>query len=215
MEARTLVVGLILISIGIALYATWALWLYTRVDRPVDIPISMAMGHIKSPILKINRSAPYEIEIEVQKNIPFDTLNCLLGTAMAPRSTALQQCPDRPSVVNMSWALTSKGETIARGSSQDRRSGDWSNNSIARLLGTFQGQRGRSYELSVDVLADGSALSAGDPHLKVEVSSAVYEDDAVGSAILFFAMVALVVLGGVLVLASYIKARRARSVAEQ
>jgi len=136
-------VGLIFLFVGIGVYGMWALWLGTRTERPVDIPISMAIGHVRTRELKVNMNAPYIIEVEVQKEkIPFETLNCLLGMTMAPTSTDLLECPDRPSVMKASWVLMSNGEIVARGSSDDYRGGGWMNDSISRELGRFQSQSG-------------------------------------------------------------------------
>jgi hypothetical protein len=179
--------GLILVTAGIALYGTWVLWLGTRTERPVDIPMLMAVGHVRVPEFKLNLTAPFTIMINVQKTIPFETLNCLLGTASARASTDIGDCPDRPSVVKASWVLTSDGQTVARGSSEEYRSGAWMNDSISRELGDFQGQRGRRYVLDVDVLTDGSALAPGNPRLKVEVHPMVYEGHAVLSVFFFLA----------------------------
>jgi len=205
-------VGIVFICAGIAFYGARILWLSTRANRPVNIPISMAVGHVRTPIFKVNRNAIYEIEIEVQKAIPFETLNCLLGTAMGSNSTTLQECPDRPSVVKVSWVLSSEGQNLARGSTDDFRSGAWGNESISRSLGTFRSQSGRPYVLDVDVLADGSALGAGNPHLKVEVSSVVAEDEIVGSAILLVAVMVAVLVGVILLLVSFFRTRRARNI---
>jgi len=131
-------VGFLLVLVGIGTYGVWILWRLTRADQPVDVPISMAVGHIRAREFRINQNAPYTIGIEVQKTIPFDTLNCLLGMAMGRSSTALQECPDTPSVVKASWVLTSSGYIVARGSSDDYRSGAWMNGSISRELGHFQ-----------------------------------------------------------------------------
>ncbi len=209
--SRTKLVGLIFLCVGIGVYGSWVLWLATRTERPVNIPISMAVGHVRTREFKLNMSAPYTIEVEVQKKIPFDTLNCLLGMTMAPRSTALQECPDRPSVVKASWVLASDGHVVAHGSSDDYRSGAWANGSISRELGHFQGQSGRRYVLDVDVLADGSSLTPGNPRLKVEVHPEVYEGNMVWSAILFLAMGVMVLVGAILLVVSFIKNRRGRS----
>ena len=97
----------------------------------------MAVGHVRTEF-RLNLSASYTIQVEACKTIPFDTLNCLLGTAMPqPSSTALGDCADRPSVVNASWTLTSGGQIVAHGSSDDHRAGAWANDSISRYLGTF------------------------------------------------------------------------------
>lgn len=208
--SSTKATGMTLILVGIVAYGLWVVWLSTRNNRPVDIPIKMAVGHVNTPSFKVNRNAPYDIEIEVQKRIPFDTLNCLLGTAMQPHSTDLQECPDKPSVVKASWVLTSDGQIVAHGSSEDHRYGAWTNDSIARELGSFQSESGRSYALSVDVLSDGSALAPGNPHLKVEVFPSVYEDEMVGSALVMLFSILLVLVGGILLLISFVRNRRAR-----
>jgi hypothetical protein len=209
--SRTKLVGLIFVCVGIGVYGTWVLWLTTRTERPVNIPISMSIGHVRTREFKLNINAPYTIEVEVQKNIPFDTLNCLLGMTMAPRSTDLQECPDSPSVVKASWVLTSNGQVVAQGSSDDYRSGAWMNDSISRELGHFQSQSGRRYVLDVDVLADGSSLAPGNPRLKVEVHPEVYEGNIVWSYILFLAMGAVVLVGAIFLVVSFIKDRRGRS----
>jgi hypothetical protein len=172
----------------------------------------MAIGRIRTREFKLNMNAPYVIEVEVQKaKIPFETLNCLLGMTMAPASTDLQECPNRPSVVKASWVLTSSGQIVARGSSDDYRSGGWMNDSISRELGHFQSRSGRRYVLDVDVLADGSSLNPANPRLKVGVDPGVYEGNMVWSAILFLAMGVLVLVGSILLVISFIKNRRVRS----
>lgn len=204
--------GFTFVAVGISLYGAWVLWLLTRTERPVNIPIPMTIGHIRTREFKLNLNAPYTIQIEAQKTIPFETLNCLLGTSMAPTSTDLQDCPNIPSVVKATWILTSEGQVVAKGSSDDYRSGAWMNDSISRELGHFQSQRGRRYVLDIDVLADGSSLAQGNPRLKVEVHPEVYEGNIAWSAILFLAMGLLVLVGSILLVVSFMNTRRKRSV---
>jgi hypothetical protein len=210
--SRTKLVGFILVSGGVALYGTWTAWLTTRANRPVDVPISMAVGHVRTREFKVNLKALYTIEIEVQKKIPFDTLNCLLGLGMSSTSSALQECPDRPSVVKASWTLTSDGQIVASGSSNDDRSGGWGNDSISRILGNFHSENGRRYVLDVDVLADGSSLAPGNPRLKVKVHPMFYEDVIVGGAAVSLTALVLVLIGGILLVISFVKNRHTRNV---
>jgi hypothetical protein len=208
---RPNLVGVIFLVVGVGASGTWVLWLTTRTERPVNIPVSMAIGHVRTSEFKLNMSAPYTIGIEVQKTIPFDTLNCLLGMAMARASTALEECPDRPSVVKASWVLTSDGQTVAQGSSDDYRGGAWMNDSISRELGHFESQSGRRYVLDVSVLADGSSLALGNPRLKVEVHPEVYEGYMIWSAVLFLAASVLVLVGIILLIVSWRRNRGWRS----
>lgn len=85
------------------------------------------------------------------------------------------------------------------------------NDSISRDLGYFQSQTGRRYVLDVDVLEDGTSLTPGNPRLKVEVHPEVYEGHMVLSAILFLAMGLLLAFGAILLVVSFIKNRRGRS----
>lgn len=204
----TKIVGLIFLALAIALFATWDVWISTRTEVPVDIPVAMAVGHVHTPEFKVNLSTTYIVEIEVKKTIPFDTLNCLLGLGMMTMSSDLQECPDRPSVVKASWTLTSGGRLVASGSSDDHRYGGWGNDSISRELGRFHSESGSKYALDVDVLSDGSALAPGKPRLKVEVHPEVYEGDAVWSFFVFSAGGILVLIGALLLIVSYLRNRR-------
>lgn len=202
-QRRTNFLGVIFLVVGIGVLGTWNLWLTARTVLPVNIPVSMAIGHVRTSEFKLNLNAPYTIGIEVKKTIPFDTLNCLLGTAMPhSSSTALGECPDRPSVVKASWILTSDGQTVARGSSDDHRTGAWMNESIARHLGSFQGQSGRRYVLDLNVLTDGSSLDRGNPRLIVE---AVLDDVAysITSGIILLGTAALALVGIILMIVSW------------
>lgn len=211
MVRPTKLAGLILIGLAVAVYAACGVWSATRTYVPVNLPITMAVGHIRTPEFKVNLSATYLIEIEVQKKIPFDTLNCLLGLGMSDTSSALQECPDRPSVVKASWKLTRNGQMVASGSSDDERLGGWGNDSISRYLGYFKSQSGQGYVLDVDVLADGSVLAPGSPRLKVQVNPGVYEDAAVWSAILLLVFGVLALIGVILLVISFIQNRRIKA----
>jgi hypothetical protein len=209
---RTSFVGLIFVLLGIGSYVSWAVWLHTRVTRPVYLPMSMTTGHFRTPEFKVNLNAPYTIEVEVEKkNIPFDTLNCLLGTSMGPTSSELRECDSKPSVLRASWVLTSEGQTVAQGSTDYHRSGVWGNDTIARGLGGFQSQSGRQYVLDVDLLSDGASLAPGNPRLKVEVSLAFSKDVTVGGAFVSFVSLVLVLIGWVLLVISFRTNRHLRN----
>jgi hypothetical protein len=130
---------------------------------------------------------------------------------MGRTSSALQECPDKPSVVKASWILTGDGHPVARGSSDDYRSGGWMNGSISRELGHFQSQSGQRYVLDVNVLADGSSLNPGNPRLKVGVHPEVYEGRIVWDFMIFLAMGLFVLVGIILLIVSSRKNRRERS----
>lgn len=69
--SRRALVGLILVIGGIAMYGGWHLWVATRIEVPLRMPISMAIGQVRSREFSVNISDPYSIGIEVETKIPF------------------------------------------------------------------------------------------------------------------------------------------------
>ena len=186
--------GIGCLALAITTFGGWVLWLETRINRPVYVPVSVSVSHVHVPEFRINLSGLYEISIEAKKTIPFDTLNCLLGMSMPS-----EKC-DVPPVVRASWVLTSNGVVVAKGVSDTEKGGAWATDTIERQIGGFQGDRNRRYVLDVDFTADRSALAATDPHLAVEITSDFHEGNLWISYCLFsicslVALVGLVLLG--------------------
>jgi hypothetical protein len=69
------------------------------------------------------------------------------------------------------------------------------------ILGSFDGEDGMRYVLDVEFLDDGSALAMADPHLKVEVTAAFYDDALWGQLDWFWPWVTVAFLGLVLLIA--------------
>jgi hypothetical protein len=198
----------VLIVFGVGVFEIWFSWPQTDINKPIDIPISIAAGHVLTPEFRVNVDRLYTIEVVAKKTIPFDTLNCLLGM---PQPGTQKQC-ERSSVIKAAWTLRSDGTTVAQGTSEaDSGGGGWSDDDIARGIGSFRSEKGRNYVLDVNFLTDGAALSATDPHLKVEVSTDYYERDAWFGLILMWSCAALVVFGTLLLGVSSIRSLRSRS----
>jgi hypothetical protein len=189
--------GISLIAIGISVYGAWILWVQTAINVPIDMPISMAVGQVRTVPFKVNRNRLYTIRIVAKKTIPFDTLNCLLDMSIERPS----QCK-QPSVIKANWTLTSDGIIVAQGVSDTDSGGGWAADCIEREIGYFHSERGRNYLLNVNILADGTLLSETDPHLKIEVSRDYYEGEGWIYLILICTCVPLAILGLILLIAS-------------
>jgi hypothetical protein len=197
-------IGIGFISAAILTFAGWILYLETRHLVPVKMPVAMSIGHIRTNEFTINIRAPYEIDVEVEKKIPFDTLNCLLG--MSPPLT--KNCSDAPEVVNATWILSIDGKVSAQGSSVDDKGGAWANDTISREIGRFDGEPGRKYRLDVDILTDGSRLARGNPRLTVSVVSDFVEGAMFETAFLVYPIVGGLVLAGlVMLIISFVRKR--------
>jgi hypothetical protein len=161
--------GISAICLGVVVFGGYALWEQTRTTRPVYMRVSMVPGHVHTPEFSVNLRGLYTIEVEAEKRIDFDTLNCLLGMSMEASKCV------KPSVIKASWVLTSKGKLVSKGESDADKGGGWANDTISREIGSFETEKGKPYVLDVTIIEDGAALAITDPHLKVEVQSDFYE----------------------------------------
>ena len=152
--------------------------------------VSLAPGEVTTPQFRVNLSGQYTIEIEAKKTIRFETLNCLLGMSTIPD----QKC-DGPSVIGANWTLMSGGKVVQTGASDADDGGGWTNDTIARELGTFWLRKGQVYVLHTQFATDGRALAPTDPHLKIEVQLDFYEGTMYTSYFLLRGCEGMVILG--------------------
>jgi hypothetical protein len=72
-------IGVALILIAAAIYGGWEWWMATRTWVPLDMPVSLAQGHIRSPEFKINLDAGFWIFVEVETKVDDEGVSCLTG----------------------------------------------------------------------------------------------------------------------------------------
>src|SRR6266571_4926391 len=95
-------IGVALILTGVALHVGWARWAATRTWVPLDIPIPLSRGHIKTGEFKINLESTYWMEVEVERKFDFDGVPCLLGFGF-------DECKNIPGVLKALWSLSNEG----------------------------------------------------------------------------------------------------------
>ena len=180
-------VALGFVVVGVTLYADSQYWLATRILAPLDIPISLSRGHIRTPEFRTNLDAVYYVSIEIQTTSAIPNLECLMWG-----------CDQTPAIFSVKWTLT--GDEQAEWRSNDYMSGSFhETGSAERHLGWLMLSGGR-HTLDIDVLSDTSVLNKGNPRLKVETywdgrsGLSRYEPPA--------ASVVLVVIGGIVLLLS-------------
>ena len=107
-------VGLLFVLIGPIWIGAWASWDSTRLWAPLDVPISLASGHLRSPEFEINVASTYTVGVAV--NWPsfndYEAVTNMLGSSLG----------NSPSVVGISWRLSSGRRVVASGNS-DRATG--------------------------------------------------------------------------------------------
>jgi len=156
MSARwTARIGLLCLLIVLVLPTTWGWWAGSRSWIPLEIPISLAPGHIKTEF-SVNLSSTYEVQIVLDEQADSLETSCLLGTAYV-------DCSGR-TVLRADWTLQNEGRVVSRGRSDTARRIF----SLGDGIGTFNGQKSKHYSLDLEILADSSAVNSANPHLRIQ-----------------------------------------------
>lgn len=186
--------GLLLVAVGIAIYAGWNMWIKTRRLVPLDVPISWSAGQNVYSTFRLNLGAMYLIEIKAEQTIPPGQLNCLMGVEGNPTD-----CKGMPSALDATWTVSCEGVDVARGTSAQPHSTPTQATGITRVIGEFQGKAGQRYDLQVNFASAGRGLAAAHPRLRVAVASIAYTD-LDSEAVLAFSIAFVCVLFGVTLL---------------
>lgn len=153
----------VLIGFFASIFLAGMVLLLTNANQSIAFQFNLRPGNAASPEFRVHADGSYLVELEVERTLPFEQLNCLLG--ISPSNA--QGC-ELPTVVDINWRVTSQHDVIAEGSSRERASGFWGER-IGRTLGTFPAKRGREYVLHVETMKDASALAVTNPRLAVRM----------------------------------------------
>ncbi len=197
-------VGIFALILGAALSASIYIWAGMMNAVPLDIPVSLLVGHIRTPDFRPSVNITYDIDIAFDSGIPLDKLNCLIGMNLQ----SVQPCTNQPSVLNVNWMLMRDGQNIASGSSTETVMAGYSYNKTARHIGNFRAEHGRKYSLELDVLQDGAQLGRANPRLQVVPFLNSYEGRLLLAGLTFCLGILGVVVGIAMILISRIRKMR-------
>lgn len=140
--------GIILVVLGVAAYASIQHWMVTRIFVPVNIPVSLSPGHIKTGPFHVNLRNTYSPWIHVDGGLcGYPPPNCNFYTGPYTQ-----------------WVLRRNGRVVK----------EWQERSLFDAM--FRGidiEKG-TYDLSVNVLADASCLNGLHPTLRLEADESPY-----------------------------------------
>lgn len=172
-------IGLGLMLAGACICGGWSAWMATRTWVPLDMPLSLGRGHVRSPEFKINVDAGFWVYIEVGTKPDPDGVACLVGYASDYcRKNNVRE-------LRASWTLSDSGRVVARGSTDTYTGVRGGMLSKARGLGEFVVPKGDHYVLDVDLRDDNGVFNAGHPSLIAENYYWGYEEQR--APIFFFA----------------------------
>jgi len=170
--SRRYAAGLAIIAVGLLPVVGLSIWHATLNTIPVYKPVPLSVGHIRQSF-RVNFSGTYTMRIEVERKLPHRTIQCLMGIRdYVPEG----ECKNITPVLNFTWTLAQDGRTLESGSSASATGGAYTTDTVADQFAWFEGKRGHSYILDMDILEDGSALSVANPKLRVGVDESYYED---------------------------------------
>lgn len=135
-------IGLGLVLVGMCWFGTWAWWAATRIWTPLQMPISLSQGHIRTTEFKINLEGAYVLYVEFSP--VFDNGSGAGGL----------RCPSP--LPRTAWSFSKRGQVITSGKGGGNEA----------LGGMFSASAGR-YTLDLDVRDDGSCLNAASPRLVI------------------------------------------------
>ena len=175
LRARTLI-GLGLAILGMGSFVIVKRWIDTRIFVPVDIPVSLTAGHIRTGPFRINVEQGYSIWIDFDQSTYFNPMCSSYST------------------LKTTWTLYRDGRVQTQWDAPVLQDG---------YLEGFNATKG-FYDLDVHVLADASCLNANRPRLRVVTSrddDSFYAGVVLWTGAIFFVIgISLVVLdwrGGV------------------
>jgi hypothetical protein len=144
----------------------------------------------RSPEFRVDQKTSYLVELEVDRKIPFDELNCLLGESISQKPCAVK------SVVDIQWVLMNGFKEIASGTSRNEKGGGYGP-TITKTLGRFEGSPRTPYVLQVTSLMDGSALTPAGPRIVVQVHPMNYKGYFVVAQLMAMLAMGIAVIGGI------------------
>jgi biopolymer transport protein ExbD len=148
-RASTLI-GLTMTILGMMSFVIAERWIDTRIFVPVDIPVSLAAGHIRTGPFKINLKDEYQVRIKTGWESYFDP-----------------NCPTNMQLPKADWFLYKDGQLVKKRTGSEPFD----------YLGSFEGENG-TYELDLEIQSGSACLDPGHPRLLVYTNKVDYEDDA-------------------------------------
>ena len=129
----------------------------------VDIPISLAVGTVKTPEFVAKHNL-YFMQIQTQWLLPTVELRCKMGFGVVPPT---DKCRAQ-SVLEVEWRVLDGENVVAHGSAGGMSPEfEAEKDYLARYIGQFQGQSKHRYVVELTFTKDGSSLNVTNPRLIV------------------------------------------------
>ncbi|MGB6974362.1 MAG: hypothetical protein WBD67_06740 [Terracidiphilus sp.] len=131
----------------------------------VDVPVSLAVGAVRTPEFSPRKASWYWIMVQVEKPLPFPQMICMMGVTSGPLES--KNCTSEDPLLRADWTVWSEGQVVSSGSSTTKADAAFTKENIFKFLGKFPAEAGKKYVLEVKFTKDGTPLNVANPHLIV------------------------------------------------
>jgi hypothetical protein len=143
---------------ALALWGGFEWWAATRKLVPLDLPVSLSRGHIRTEPFSINLRSGYNLVFALAQAAALYNLECQNG----------EQCHKSLAMLQTHWVLSSDGKEVASGAAEGTNATSGDQAVLSWPIGLF-GSSSRQFRIDADILSDTGALNQGDPRLVVQV----------------------------------------------
>jgi hypothetical protein len=145
---------------------------YPQKYAAVYMPVSLAVGRVRTPEFRVAKGQWYDIVLQVQvpqmpksaRLASAQRLRCLTGATTGPLDE--RDCGKNDRVLQADWTVWEGGRIVYWGSIPEEDGGTWGADMIIQI-GSFGLESGKTYVVQVHFTKDGTALSTANPHLIV------------------------------------------------
>lgn len=191
MHARLFRWPIFLLAIATALVAGAHLVSTWHNPRPLVLPIPLQPDQVRSSLFQVDQALPYLVELEVDRHLPFERLQCLLGEQPANRD-----CGGVTSVVDIDWHVLAADSVVATGSSAINQGAGYGP-TIEKTLGSFDAKPELEYTLQLRIRNSMEELRITNPRVVIQLHPIHTKGNYVLSALLELAALPFLVLGAV------------------
>lgn len=184
--------GLFLIGTGGVLFFASRRVARAHVWTPVRVPLAFDTRHTVSATFTADMKADYEVQIDLERNLPFDQLLAIVqGLREGKSGTRRGAGTPVPNVPEIVWSVRSGGKAVALGG----YSGSYWGGNVGCTVGSLEAVPGQQFVIKAEVKKAAPELQALNPHLPVEVSSPDYKPYYVWSALIGYLAVFALLIG--------------------
>jgi hypothetical protein len=191
MKPRLLSVGVLMLLMGSAL----SLFIFIGTEMmnavPLEVPLVLSAGSLRTPEFRTYLSLPYTVEIAFDTtHFSGNDLDCLIGVNIQ----SVEPCSNEPQILRVKWQLQNDSRTQR----MSLYGAGYSFHKVELYVGRFDSTVGGKYKLRVDVLQDATRLASARPRLRVVPFLDPYEGELLLGGLAIYVGVAAALCGAIL-----------------